>query len=84
MEIQNQIMAFIAENILFSDNGYPYQASDSFLEKGVVDSMNIMEIVAFIEDQFHVDVEDLDIVPANFDSVKNVAAYVERKKQNQN
>ncbi len=82
MEVQSQIMEFIAENILFSDNGYPYSPSDSFLEKGVVDSMNIMEIVAFIEDKFHIDVEDLDIIPANFDSVKNVAAYVERKKQN--
>lgn len=80
MDIQEKIMNFIAENILFSDNGYPYHPSDSFLEKGVVDSMNIMEIVAFIEEEFHIEVADLDIVPANFDSITNVSNYVQRKK----
>ncbi len=82
MEIQQKIEGFIADNILFSDNGYPYNASDSFLEKGVVDSMNIMEIVAFIEEAFSIEVDDLEIVPANFDSVKNVTEFVNRKKLN--
>ncbi len=82
MEIQQKIEEFIADNILFSDNGYPYNASDSFLEKGVVDSMNIMEIVAFIEEAFSIEVDDLEIVPANFDSVKNVTEFVNRKKLN--
>ena len=35
-EIKNKLKEFIAENILFSDNGYPYQDADSFLEKGIV------------------------------------------------
>ncbi|OJX39546.1 MAG: acyl carrier protein [Chloroflexi bacterium 44-23] len=82
MEIQEKIKKFIADNILFSENGYPYAVSDSFLEKGVVDSMNIMEIVAFVEDEFSISVDDLEIVPANFDSVKNVTEFVERKTLN--
>lgn len=81
MEIQEKIMNFIADNILFSDNGYPYQPEDSFLEKGVVDSMNIMEIVAFIEEEFQIEVADLEIIPANFDSIKNVSTYVQHKKE---
>lgn len=80
-EIKNKLKEFIAENILFSDNGYPYQDSDSFLEKGIVDSMNVMEIVAYVEDNFDIEVEDLDIVPSNFDSITNISTYVQNKKK---
>lgn len=77
--IEHKIRHFIAENILFSSNGYPYPDDTSFLENGVIDSMNVMEIVAFVEETFGVDVEDRDIIPSNFDSVRNVAAYLRSK-----
>jgi acyl carrier protein len=38
-----------------------------------------MELVAFVEDQMGVEVEDQEIVPDNFDSVSRLAAYVRRK-----
>ena len=80
-EIKNKLKEFIAENILFSDNGYPYQDADSFLEKGIVNSMNVMEIVAYVEDNFGIEVEDLDIVPANFNSITNISTYIQNKKK---
>lgn len=77
--IEQKIRSFIAENILFSNDGYPYSDETSFLENGVIDSMNVMEIVAFVEEAFGVDVEDREIIPSNFDSVQNVAAYLRSK-----
>jgi acyl carrier protein len=79
-EIKNKLKEFIAENILFSDNGYPYQESDSFLEKGIVDSMNVMEIVAYVENNFGIEVEDMEIVPSNFDSITSISTYIQNKK----
>jgi acyl carrier protein len=79
-EIKNKLKEYIAENILFSDNGYPYLESDSFLEKGIVDSMNVMEIVAYVEDAFGIEVEDLEIVPSNFDSILSISTFVQNKK----
>lgn len=80
MNIQETVKSFISENILFSDNGFPYDLNDSFLEKGIVDSMNVMEIVAFVEDTFGVTIKDSDIVPSNFDSIANITKFVESKK----
>lgn len=80
MNIQETVKSFISENILFSDNGFPYDLNDSFLEKGIVDSMNVMEIVAFVEDTFGVTIKDSDIVPMNFDSIANITKFVESKK----
>ena len=77
--IEEKIRHYIAENILFSGNGYPYDDDTSFLDNGVVDSMNVMELVAYVEDAFKVKVEDSEIVPANFDSVSNLAGYLRKK-----
>ena len=74
--VEEMVRNYIAENILFSNKGYPYQDSTSFLDNGIVDSMNVMELVMFVEENFHFKVKDEDIVPDNFDSVACLANYV--------
>jgi acyl carrier protein len=77
--VEERIRSYIAENILFSDNGYRYSDEVSFLEEGIVDSMGIMELVMFVEEGFGITVEDEELVPDNFDSVSKLAAYIQRK-----
>lgn len=81
MEIESNIRNYIAENLLFSNNGYHYSDDASFLEEGIVDSQGVMELVSFIEEKFNVVVDDMDITPDNFDSVEKLAGYVRRKTQ---
>ena len=72
------IRTHIARNILFSKTyGHPDDAS--FLEEGIIDSMNVMELILFVEEQFGVEVTDEEIVPDNFDSVTRIADFVRRK-----
>jgi acyl carrier protein len=73
------IRTYIARNILFSSNGYPYLDDALFLNEGIVDSMNMLELVMFVEERFDVHVEDQNIVPDNFDSVSKLTTYVRRK-----
>jgi acyl carrier protein len=77
--IEDKVRSFIVDNILFSSSGYPLPDDASFLESGIVDSMNVAEIVAFTEQAFGIAVRDHEIVPANFDSVSGLAAFVRRK-----
>ena len=78
MEINVQIRDFIAKNLLFSDNGFQYD-DDSFLQEGIVDSIGVMDLVSFVEDNFNVEVSDQEIVPDNFDSINKLAQYVRSK-----
>ena len=80
MDIKEQIRQYLAENFLFSDNGFNLGDDDSFLEEEVVDSTGVMELVLFVEDNFGVSVADEEIIPDNFDSVNQLAAYIQRKK----
>jgi acyl carrier protein len=79
MTIEVEIKDYIARNLLFNDNGYPYSEDVSFLDEGVVDSIGVMELVTFVEEKYHVKVDDLDVTPENFDSVSRMAAYIRRK-----
>jgi len=79
MEIENKIKAYIAKNLLFSGDEFKYSNDVSFLEEGIVDSLGVMELVSFVEDQFGVSVDDQDITPDNFDSVTRLAAYIQYK-----
>jgi acyl carrier protein len=76
--IEESVRAFIAKEILFADK-YAYPDTASFLDEGIVDSMNVLQIVMFIEKQFGIKVEDEEVVPDNFDSIARLAAYVQTK-----
>jgi acyl carrier protein len=79
MQIEPQIRQYLAENFLFSDNGYELENEASFLEEGIVDSTGVLELVMFVEETFGITVQDEEIVPQNFDSVSQLSAYVRRK-----
>jgi acyl carrier protein len=77
--IEQQIKDYISKNLLFSDDGFPFSDEASFLQESIVDSVGIMELVAFVEDTYKIPVKDEEIVPENFDSVSKLSAYVRRK-----
>ena len=79
MTIKEQLKDYIARNLLFSDNGFKYADDDSFLEEGIVDSIGVLELVAFVDETFGVEVEDHEVTPDNFDSVNKLTAYVQSK-----
>ena len=77
--IKTQIRAYVAENLLFSDNGIGLSDDESFLDAGIVDSMGVLELVTFVEERFSIEVPDEEIVPDNFDSVDKLAAFINRR-----
>lgn len=78
--IEVRIREFVARDLLFSENGYPHKDEDSFLQHGVIDSLGVLELVAFAGREFGVQIEPAEITPANFDSVRQFADYIRRKK----
>lgn len=52
----------------------------NLLEEGLIDSMAVMELVAYIEEAFDLTVEDEEIIADNFRSLESMAAYVGYKK----
>ena len=55
------------------------EPDDKLLEKGIVDSLGLLEVVEFIESDFEMIVNDEDIIANNFESISAIASYVEQK-----
>jgi acyl carrier protein len=49
------------------------------LERGIVDSTGVLELVGFLERQYQLVVEDRELLPANLDSIDRLVAFVKRK-----
>ena len=77
--LQGTIRKFVVENFLYGDRTRPLSDDDSFLEKSIVDSTGILELVGFLERTWSFTVQDEEIVPNNFDSIARLAQYVRRK-----
>lgn len=72
----NDIRSFIVENFLFGDTTQDLGDDLSLIEAGIVDSTGILELVGHVENTYGITVADADIVPANFDSIGRIAAFV--------
>jgi len=79
-EVKAAIIQFVNSNFLMGTSHIKYSENDSFLEKGIVDSTGVLEMVNFIQSNFGITVEDAELIPENLDSVNNIVAYISRKR----
>ena len=55
---------------------------ESLLKNGLIDSLGILEVVAFLENEFCIAVSDDDLLPENFSSVQSITDFVQAKANN--
>ena len=80
MEVQNQIRDYIVENILFGDE-QRLEADTSFQAGGILDSTGFLEIITFVEERFGIKIEDSEVVPENFSTLRKLSDFVRVKLQ---
>lgn len=78
-DIKQRVRAFMISNFYVPN---PDQLGDqaSLLDQGVIDSTGVLEVIAFIEENFGVTVEEDEMLPDNLDSIERIAAFVARKR----
>ena len=79
MEIREQVKDFIVNKILIGASDVTLDPDESFLQRGILNSTGILELVGFLERHFKIACQDEDITPENLDSLNSVSAYVQRK-----
>jgi acyl carrier protein len=81
MVFKEEVLRFIRENFIL-DEAEKLQENDSLLEKGIIDSTGVLELVAFIEEKYNITVEDEELIPENLDSINRIAEFIKRKLTN--
>ncbi len=78
--VRAALRAHILENFLFSDDGSLLDDGMSFQDQHVIDSMGMLQLVAYIEREFGITVRDEDMVPENLDSIDRLVAFIAGRK----
>jgi acyl carrier protein len=81
MDQTELIRQYLAGNFSFGIDTSQLTEDDSLLEKGIVDSAGILDLVAWVEETFRVSIDDMEITPENFDSIQRIVDFIQRKQQ---
>ena len=77
--ITRAVRRFLTERAWLTDDAQVSE-SDSRLEKGVIESVAMVELVTFIEQTFEVRIDDEELMPEHFDSLAAIGAFITSKR----
>ncbi len=74
-EVATVVRTFIDEELVKIKQP-SFDANVDLLKEGVIDSLSLMRLIAFLEEQFHLQIEDEEIVPENFRTLSAIVDFV--------
>ncbi len=79
MSIQDDVLKFLTDDTTDNETGNP-GPDDSLLEAGIIDSVKMLELIAFIEKTYGIKVAEEDLFPENFDTLNAIETFINSKK----
>lgn len=80
MDLETAIERFIVDEIMLGDKQTRIDPNDSLISSGVLDSLALLRLIAFLEEQIGITVEDSEVIPENFETISDIKAFINRKK----
>jgi acyl carrier protein len=77
-DVERPIVDYIS-GVVAETGGGPVSADTPLLEAGVLDSINLVRLVQFLEERFKISIPDADMGAELFESPASVSAYVARR-----
>jgi len=76
MTLNEELRQFVIDNFMFGKPYIGFANDHSFIEKGIIDSTAVMELVAFLEERYRFKLQDQDLIPDNLDSINSLTRFV--------
>jgi len=79
MELERRIREYVTRELLYDRDVSALKDDDSLLGPGLLDSVAVLRLVAWIEEEFGIPFPDEDVVPDNVETVRRLADLVRRR-----
>ena len=76
-EIEREVRDFLVMHFL--SGRAEKLRDDGSLLGDVIDSTGVIELVGYLQDRFKITIDDEEVIPANLETIKSLAAFVARK-----
>lgn len=80
MSVREELDRFLLDDLGRRHDLTSIEPDQDLIRAGVIDSLGIQELIAFLESRFGIAVADRDLVPGNFQTVGRIEAFVQEKK----
>ena len=78
MSFEQTLKRFIEENLVRDKSSGPIAADESLMERGVLDSLGLMNLITFIEEKTGVRIGDDEVMLENFETINAIVATIDR------
>ncbi len=79
MPAKEKIRQFIVKELISDGSGAELTDTGSLIDSGVIDSLGIMSLLGFLEENFSIQISGEDLVPDNFASISTISDFVALK-----
>ncbi len=82
MSMTTELEKFLLTEIAADLGKKTLDPAEDLLEQRIIDSLGILKLVGFLEKTYGIQVDDVDVVPENFQSIQSITDYVDMKRRN--
>jgi len=76
MKLQDRLRRILAEKIKPDDELPAFADDENLFAKGIISSLEILDLVVALEEEFKVQIPHFEVVEQNFSSLNAMAAYL--------
>ena len=78
-EITARVREYVTENFLYMRQGYEFSDTDSLSGNGILDFTGVLELVAFVSEEFGISVDEGELTEENLGTLAAIARFVAEK-----
>ena len=76
VEIEQRVRKFITGELMRNPDPFCLEPEEPLLRKGMIDSIGIQQLVAFLESEFDLSISDDDLTVENFQTLRSISELV--------
>jgi acyl carrier protein len=81
-DVRSVVRAFIATQLAPSAGRTDIADDEDLIDTGIVNSLGIFQLVAFLEERFQTSIGDEEITPENFSTIERIERLVAARNSN--
>jgi len=76
MPTRKKIRQFIMDELITDGSSIELTDSMALIDSGIIDSLGIMALLGFLEENFSIQISGEDLIPDNFSSISTISDFV--------
>ncbi len=81
MDDTKAVKEFIQTELIRDRSHADLKITNNLIETGIIDSLGIQKLLAYLETTFSIQIADDELIPDNFQTIEAISAFVRDKRR---